>query len=339
MWRRSLVRLPKPTRSPLREVGRRLGIALLALLAASLLVYLDRGGYADSAGGPLSLLDAVYYATVSLTTTGYGDVVPVTPEARLLTILLITPLRIVFLVVLVGTTLSVLTARGREQLQVDRWRSSVRAHTVICGFGTKGQAAARALLADGVEPARIVVVDPRQVTVTVAADMGLAAVQANAERSDTLRQARIEEAASVLVTVHDDNSAVLITLTVRQLNPTVDICASVREEENASLLRQSGARTVITTAETAGRLVGLSARKPSVASVAQDLFSYGHGLDLRQRPVGTDEVGRNAVDLPEVILAVVRAGRDDPIPLPALTTPLNPGDELVYVQFPKNTAG
>lgn len=315
-------------------MARRVLLAVLLLFASAVVVWLDGSGYRDSAGGPLSFLDALYYATVSLTTTGYGDIVPVTPGARLLTILLITPLRILFLVILVSTTLAVLTERGREQLRVARWRSSVRGHVIICGFGTKGQAAARAMLADGTDPRRIVAVDPRAEAVGVAAAMGLAAVQANAERSDTLREAEVANADQVLVTVHDDNSAVLITLTARQLNATVDVCASVREEENAALLRQSGARTVITSSETAGRLVGLSACKPSVASVAQDLFSYGHGLDLVQRPVTGAEVGRPVSALSEVVLAVVRRGDDTPVPLPAASAPLAAGDQVVYVRFP-----
>jgi len=321
-------------RPPLREVARRLAFAVLLLLASALVVYLDRGGYRDSAGGPLSFLDALYYATVSLTTTGYGDVVPVTPGARLLTILLITPLRILFLVILVSTTLAVLTERGREQLRVARWRSKVRGHTIICGFGTKGQAAARAMLADGTPPRQIVAVDPRPAAVSVAESMGLAAVQADAEHADTLRDAQLATAGSVLVTVHEDSSAAMITLTVRQLNATVDVYASVREQENEPLLRQSGARTVVISAETAGRLVGLSACKPSVATIAQDLFSYGHGLDLKQRPVRPDELGRAAAELPEVVLAVVRAGGTTPVPLPQATAPLAAGDELVFVRFP-----
>ena len=68
-----------------------------------------------------------------------------------------------------------------------------------------------------------------------------------------------------------DDAAVLITLTVRQLNPSVPITTSVREEENANLLRQSGADMVITTSATSGRLLGLSTDAPRVVAVVEDL--------------------------------------------------------------------
>ena len=92
-------------------------IALLALLVAVITVYLARDGYTDVRGERMSLLDCVYFAAVSLTTTGYGDVTPVTESARLTNILIITPLRVAFLVVLVGTTLQVLTERPRQTMK------------------------------------------------------------------------------------------------------------------------------------------------------------------------------------------------------------------------------
>lgn len=113
----------------MRAVGKRVIIAVLVALAVSTIVWLDRDGYRD-VDGSLTFLDAVYYATVSLSTTGYGDITPVAPEARIVNILLITPLRVLFLIVLVGTTLEVLTERTREQFRQNRWRSSLRDHTV-----------------------------------------------------------------------------------------------------------------------------------------------------------------------------------------------------------------
>src|SRR5262245_7596299 len=106
--------MPEPAVSPVASIARRVLWALVALLAAVLIVYLDRGGYRDGNGDGLSFLDCFYYATVSLSTTGYGDITPVSDSARLVNILVITPLRVLFLIVLVGTTLAVLTERSRQ---------------------------------------------------------------------------------------------------------------------------------------------------------------------------------------------------------------------------------
>ncbi len=112
-----------------------------------------------NADDPLSFLDCLYYATVSLSTTGYGDITPFTPSARLVNVLVITPLRVAFLIVLVGTTVETLTTQSRQALKIQRWRNSVRNHTVVVGYGTKGRTAVAAMVGDGVAPADIVVVD------------------------------------------------------------------------------------------------------------------------------------------------------------------------------------
>ena len=76
------------------------------------LVYFDRGSYTDNYDGEVSLVDAVYYATVTISTTGYGDITPVRAHARIVNAIVVTPLRVLFLVLLVGTTLEVLANQG-----------------------------------------------------------------------------------------------------------------------------------------------------------------------------------------------------------------------------------
>ena len=85
------IRLPLPERSPFGSIQRRIVLALGLIVFVALVAYADRGGYRDAAGDEMSLLDAFYYATVSITTTGYGDVIPISDSARLLTTVLITP--------------------------------------------------------------------------------------------------------------------------------------------------------------------------------------------------------------------------------------------------------
>ncbi|WP_369183584.1 TrkA family potassium uptake protein [Streptomyces sp. Y1] len=309
-WADAGIVLPARRAEPaVRQVGSRLLLALAVLVATSVIVYLDRAGYHDNAGGELSFLDAAYYATVTLSTTGYGDITPYSDSARLINILVITPLRVLFLIILVGTTLEVLTERTRLQWRLNRWRSTVREHTVVIGYGTKGRSAVDTLLGQGVKKEEIVVVDPQRKAVEQASQQGLVGVVGDATRTDTLVRAALPVAARVVVAPERDDTAVLITLTARQLNKTATVVAAVREDENAPLLRQSGADVVVTSSSSAGRLLGLSMLSPHAGAVMEDLLTYGQGLDVVERPVTRAEAGHGPRDCADLVVAVVRGRR------------------------------
>jgi voltage-gated potassium channel len=311
------VKLPqKAVPHPLRQVSKRLSMALLVLVATAFIVYLDRDGYNDNAGGGLDLLDSFYYATVTLSTTGYGDVTPASETARLTNILVITPLRVVFLIILVGTTLEALTERTREELRLNRWRHTLRDHTVVVGFGTKGRSALQTVLSSGVPAEQIVVVDASSKVVETVAAAGYAGVAGDATRSDVLKRAEAHKARQIIIATQRDDTAVLVTLTARQMNRGAKIVAAVREEENAPLLRQSGADAVITSASAAGRLLGLSVLSPAAGMVMEDLIQQGSGLDIVERPVIKAEVGKKPRELDDMVVSVLRGHRvlgfDDP---------------------------
>ncbi len=321
------VRLPGPAAGPLRAILTRVGLALALVLFVAVVAYLGRDGYRDSGGGRVGFLDAVYYASVSITTTGYGDITPVTPGARLATVLLVTPARVLFLILLVGTTL--LAERSRRAFLQRRWRSRVRDHAIVCGYGTKGRSAVRVLLAQGYTADRIVVIDTDPRAVERANAAGLAGIVGNAATTEVLQSAGIESARAVVVAPDRDDSAVLTTLTARELNRRVTIVAAAREADNAHLLRQGGADSVIISAEAAGRLLGLATDSPRAVEVLEDLLTAGEGLDITERDVRPDEIGGGCrLDPGEMLLAVARDGElirfDDP-----RSGRLAPGDRIL----------
>ena len=326
----SIVTLPRRYVGPVRLLATRLVIALAVLVLSTLVVYVDRDGYRDSAGGPLSVLDSLYYATVSLSTTGYGDIVPVTPGARLLSVALITPLRLIFLLVLVGTTLEVLTATARAQARSQRWRNRVRDHTVVIGYGTKGRSALLALRDAGTAIAQFVVIDIDPDLTRLATEDGAAAVTGDATLTRVLERAETARAARIIVATHRDDTSVLVTLTARQLNRRATIVASVREGENEALLMTAGADTVVVSSETAGRLMGTAALSPATGQIAHDLLSVGSGLELIERSAGPGDAGRLLPNGDEVVLAVVRDGEIHVHGQGGVT--INPGDRLVVVR-------
>lgn len=331
---RGKVSLPEKVRSPVWELSRRILAAIAILVGTVLLVYLDRAGYRDANDPPyfrVDLIDSIYYTTVTLSTTGYGDIAPVEPHARLINAFVVTPLRIAFLVLLIGTTLEVLASQGREIIRVSRWRKKMSNHVVVVGYGTKGRSAVETLLNNGQEREGIVVVDTGAAALQDAHSDGLAVVTGDATRREVLRRAGVSNANQVIITTDRDDSNVLATLTVRQLNPDAWIVSAVREQENVPLMKQSGANSVITSSDAVGRLLGLSSLSPSLGSVMEDLLTYGEGLEVAERDLLVSEVGQPPQSLPDQVIAVVRDEKVyryfDPV-----VTQLARGDRLVVVR-------
>ncbi|WP_338677828.1 potassium channel family protein [Streptomyces sp. SCSIO 30461] len=325
------VRMPRRVvEHPLRQVGKRLLLALIVMAITVLVVWFDRGGYHDNADEQVTFLDCVYYATVTLSTTGYGDIVPYSNSARLVNVLVVTPLRVLFLIILVGTTLEVLTERTRDEWRLNRWRRTLRDHTVVIGFGTKGRSAVHTLCVTGLKKEQVVVIDPSSKVIEAANLDGFAGVVGDATRSDVLQRAEIHKARQVIISTQRDDTAVLVALTARQLNRGARIVATVREEENAPLLRQSGADVVITSASAAGRLLGLSVLSPSAGRVMEDLIQQGSGLDIGERPVTKGEVGKSVRETDDLVISVLRGhrllGYDDP-----KASPLQLTDRLITI--------
>jgi voltage-gated potassium channel len=298
-----------------------------------MLVYLDRDGYVDNPhpGEQLSFNDSFYYATVTLTTTGYGDIAPVTPQARFINGAIVTPLRVMFLILLVGTTLEVLANQGREQLRINRWRKHMHDHVIVVGYGTKGRSAVKTLVDNGVDREEIIVIDPDHAASTEAQGDGLACIVGDASRREVLERATIREARQIVVTADRDDSAVLVTLMARQLNPEAYIVVAVRESQNVDLVKQSGADATVTSSDAVGRLLGLSTVSPALGSVLEDLLTTGAGLEVAERDVQPFEVGKSCQQLDDQAIGVIRRGHLFRYFDPAVTQ-LELGDKLIVVR-------
>jgi voltage-gated potassium channel len=330
---RGRLQLPAVNRSPFWELTRRLLLALAILVFTILLVYLDRTGYVDNADPShrVDLVDAIYYTTVTLSTTGYGDIAPAATHSRLINAFAITPLRIGFLVLLIGTTLEVLATQGREVFRIARWRKHMDEHVVVVGYGTKGRSAVETLLNNGTSRESIVVVDPSSTALGEAHADGLAVVTGDATRREVLRRAGVPSAKQVIITADRDDATVLSTLNVRQLNPDAYVVAAVRESDNVQLVRQSGADAVVTSSDAVGRMIGLSSLSPTLGQVMEDLLSYGEGLEVAERDLLVSEVGKQPQSLPDQVIAVVRDGQVHRYFDPAVTQ-LVRGDRLIVVR-------
>lgn len=307
----SRVHFHRRNRNPWLSLLARLMVSSTALLSSALLVYSEGSSYHDANDDGISFLDAVYFSTVSLSTTGFGDIYPVTDHARLMNTIVITPLRFVFLSVLVSTTVEALSKSGRESLRVSRWRRVVNEHTIVIGYGIKGRTAVKTLIGSGVKPSDIVVITSNGSQVPDAGKVGCVVIHGDAHQEDVLADAVVSRAKRVVIALDADDTTVLVALAVRRMNPKARIVASVREAVNVPAMRQSGVDTLISTSEAAGQMLATSLLSPETGDVLSDLLDPVEGLQLRERPISATEVGARISSLSdhgELVLAVHRGG-------------------------------
>lgn len=323
--------------SPINNISVRIGVAVLALIVTTVIVFIERSCYAvGGVQGDMTIIDAFYYSTVTLSTTGYGDIVPVCQSSRFVNSIIITPLRFLFLIVLVGTTVEVLTKKTRNEIRSRQWRKHVDNHTIIIGYGVKGRSAGRSLVDAGYDKNTIIVISPDHESCQQATRDGLVAINGDGRSQEVLSDVSIEKAGQIIIATDEDDTSVLVTLTARRLaKPGCRIIAAVRESQNAEILRQSGANSVIPTAESAGRLMGLSVISSEAGALMEDLLDSARGLEVKERDIHKDELGLSPGELDQkgqIVLAVIRNGVTHRFYTESIRL-LERGDRLVVIKY------
>ncbi len=279
------------------DVTTRLGIAFLLVGIVVLVHWIDRAGLRDSHDGQISFLDVVYFTMISVTTTGFGDITPVSDRSRLIEAIIVTPIRVAVLFIFIGTAYNFAIKRTWEKWRMARIQAKLTNHIVVLGFGVSGSEAVKELIARGTDPAHIVVIDAARNRVNAAEAIGCNVLEGDASSDETLLDVRIAEAQNVLVSAGRDDTSILMVLTVRHLAPHVPISVVIRTQDNELLARQAGATNVINPVSFTGLLLAGSAHGAHVADYMADLASVNGRIQLAERPVTSEEVGKSIDEL------------------------------------------
>lgn len=291
--RRSFTPLRRAVRVPVwADASLRLGAALALVFIVVLVHWVDRDGLVDHHDGTVSFLDVVYFTMISITTTGFGDIAPVSDKARLIEAVIVTPIRIAVIFIFVGTAYNFIIKRSWEKWRMARIQEQLSDHIVVLGFGISGAQSVNELIERGTDPSCIVVVERDAERLEEAEALGCNVLEGDATRDETLMAVRIAQARSVLISAGRDDTSILIVLTARHLAPGVPISVVVRAEDNELLARQAGADNVINPVRFTGLLLAGSAQGTHVADYLADLASISGSVQLVERAVMAEEVGR-----------------------------------------------
>ena len=273
------------------DLALRLGAALFLIFIVVMIHWWDREGLVDNLDGEVSFLDVIYFTMISITTTGFGDIAPISDRARLVEAVIVTPIRFAVFFIFVGTAYNFIIKRSWEKFRMARIQEKLSNHIVVLGYGISGSEAVAELIERGTDPTCIVVIDPSEERLQAAESLGCNIMAADATRDETLKAVRISEAQNVLISAGRDDTTILITLTVRALAPDVPISVVVRADDNESLARQAGANNVINPVRFTGLLLAGSAKGEHIAEYLADLASVSGRVQLVERQVTAEECG------------------------------------------------
>jgi voltage-gated potassium channel len=234
-----------------------------------------------------SLLDALYMTTITVTTVGYGEVNPLSPEGRFFAIVVIfTGVGTVFYILTALTQMvvegKIREIMGRRSLQ--RQIRHLKNHYIICGYGRIGALVADMLREQDVDT---VVLETSEDITRRLEERGQHYVLGSATEDEALMAAGIERAAGLVATVSSDADNVFIVLSAKQIRPNLFVIARATELGTERKLKRAGADKVVSPYFIGARRIAQTVIRPSVADFVDLTFHGGEmGLQMEELELG-----------------------------------------------------
>lgn len=264
-------------------------IIILALFAISTLGLMVIEGW--------SLIDALYMTVITLSTTGFREVHPLSTGGRIL-IMFITVFGVMsflFLVAILGEIafqghITGLLLRRKMEKHI----ANIQHHSLIAGFGRVGRQVALEFTRHNVP---FVVIEKHEEMVPKLTEAGYLHIIGDATSEATLQRVNITRAKTLVSTLPEESQNVYLTLTARYLNPDLTIIARADYEEGARKLEIAGATHVVVPHVLGGMRMAMASLQPNVLDFMRMTGgTTGLVIEELQIPEQAYLVGKKLVD-------------------------------------------
>jgi voltage-gated potassium channel len=220
-----------------------------------------------------SWIDAFYMAVITLTTVGFGETNPLSPEGRLFTIVLLLAGIWVITYIVNNFTEAVVQGHLQAGFRLRKRRKSMDSltgHHIICGFGRTGRQIAMEFAAEKVP---FIIVDCDDASIQLAQSFGYITFQGDATQDQVLLRVGIERARCLVAALPSDAENLYTVLSAKTLAPSIRTIARASSEEAIQKMERGGADVVVSPYITGGKRMAAAALRPQVVDFLDGILT------------------------------------------------------------------
>jgi voltage-gated potassium channel len=261
----------------------KIGSLVISSIAIGTIGYMWLSGY--------NFVDALYMTVITVTTVGFGELQPFSPEEKIFTIFLILTSITIFGYAVSAFSEYLVSGKLFEQLKhrrVEKQIGYLKGHTIVCGYGRNGQ---QAILKLGNYNKKFVVVEKKKEMIETLEAQGILNIEGDATLDEVLQKAGIEKASFLITALPSDADNLFVVLTASQLNKDCIIISRAGNESSYKKLKFAGANNVIMPDKLGGDHMASLVATPDVIEFVDRLTIEG------ETTANLEEIAVN--DLPE----------------------------------------
>ncbi|NJR67877.1 MAG: potassium channel protein [Synechococcales cyanobacterium CRU_2_2] len=285
-----------------------------------------------------SLLDSAYMTIITLSSVGFGEVQPLSPQGRLFTITLILMGLLSIGYIVNRFTDAVVQGYFQDSLRSRRRRrviKKLRNHYILCGYGRAGRQVAFEFAEERIP---FIVVDSEPEAIQEAKQFGYLTFLGDATRDQTLLEVGIHDSRCIVAAMPSDADNLYTVLSAKALKPDLRTIARANSEEAVVKMQRAGADAVISPYITGGKRMAAAALRPQVMDFVDGVVTGSdrsfYMEEIIIHPGDCPYVGQSLRDTnmrakTDALIIAIRRGDGTLVPGPTGETQLMDGDLLI----------
>lgn len=225
-----------------------------------------------------NLLDAFYMTVITVSTVGFGEVMPLSPEGRVFTAFLIISTFGVFAYAIGSITRYLVSGEYKiylKNIKVIKELEDLNNHVIVCGYGRNGRQAVETL---SVHNQQFVIIEQDEELVRKLREEGSNYLMISGDATDEtmIERARIDHAKALITTLPKDADNLFVVLTARELNKSLTIISRASDDRSEKKLKIAGANNVILPDKVGGSHMASLVVTPDLMEFLDHISVSGH---------------------------------------------------------------